>query len=169
MCVISGLVLWYFYRFLAVNLLIKMMLVLDILPEKHCNKIKNAHNLNFLLSWLYPTEAYVGILERHMRPSTRQLFPGTPCLFQQNNARPHSARVTTAWLRRLRVLDWAACSLALSPIENVLPHYEKENQTIASTDCWAAQVLYTPRMGNYWNWKTATIDIFSSQMIAKCH
>ena len=43
-------------------------------------------------------EAYVGILERHMLPSRRRLFPGTPCLFQQDNARPHSARVTTVWL-----------------------------------------------------------------------
>ena len=49
------------------------------------------------------------------------LFPGTPCLFQQDNAWPHSAQVTTAWLRRhrVRVLDWPACSPDLSPIENV--------------------------------------------------
>ena len=38
----------------------------------------------------------------YMLPS-RQPFPGTPCLFQQDNARPHSARVTTAWLHRHRV------------------------------------------------------------------
>ena len=41
-------------------------------------------------------EAYVGILERHMLLSRRQLFPGTPCLFHEDNATPHSARVTTA-------------------------------------------------------------------------
>ena len=116
-------------------------------------------------------EAYVGILERRMLPSRRRLFPGTPCLFQQDNARPHSARVTTAWLRRhrVRVLDWPASSPDLSPIENVMADHEEENQTTATTDCWAAQVLYTPRMGKNSTCKTATIDIFSSQTITKCN
>ena len=38
---------------------------------------------------------------------------------QQGNARPHSAWVTTAWLRRhrVRVLDWPASSPDLSPTE----------------------------------------------------
>ena len=59
-------------------------------------------------------EAYVGILERHTLPSKR-LFPGTPCLFQQDNARPHSAQVITVWLRRhrVRVFDWPAVQIYL--------------------------------------------------------
>ena len=64
-------------------------------------------------------ETYVGILERHMLPSRGWLFPRT--LFQQDNARLHSAQVTTAWLCRCSVcvFDWSACSPDLSPIENV--------------------------------------------------
>lgn len=31
-------------------------------------------------------------------PSKQRLFHGRRCLFQQDNAKPHSAGVTTAWL-----------------------------------------------------------------------
>ncbi|GBL83170.1 hypothetical protein AVEN_165375-1 [Araneus ventricosus] len=42
-------------------------------------------------------------------------------LFQQENARPHTAQITETWLRtkRVPVLEWPAASPDLSPIENI--------------------------------------------------
>ncbi len=66
-------------------------------------------------------ERYIKVLEQHMLPSRQCLFQGRPCLFQQDNAKPHTAAITTAWLRsrRVRVPNWPACSPDLSPIENI--------------------------------------------------
>ncbi len=61
-------------------------------------------------------------------PSRRHLFQGRPCVFQQDNAKPHSAAITTAWLhsRRVRVLKWPACSPDLSPIKNIWHIYNEK-------------------------------------------
>ncbi len=66
-------------------------------------------------------ERYIKVLEQHILPSKLRLFQGRPCVFQQDNAKPHTVAITTAWLRsrRVRVLNWPACSPALSPIENI--------------------------------------------------
>ncbi len=63
-------------------------------------------------------ERYIKFLEQRMLPSRQRLFQGRACVFQQDNAKPHTAANTTAWLhsRRVRVLNWAACSPDLSPI-----------------------------------------------------
>ncbi len=65
-------------------------------------------------------EMYIQVLEQHMLPSRRRLFQGRPCIFQHDNAKPHTASITTSWLRRrIRVLKWPACSPDLSPKETI--------------------------------------------------
>ncbi len=66
-------------------------------------------------------ERYIKVLEQHMVPSRRRVF-------QQDNEKPHTAAITTAWLRsrRVRVLNWPVCSPDLSPIENIW-HIIKRN------------------------------------------
>ncbi len=66
-------------------------------------------------------ERYIKVLEQHMLPSRWRLFQGRPCVFQQDNAKPHTAAITTAWLRsrRVRMLNWPTCSPDLSPIDNI--------------------------------------------------
>ncbi len=36
-------------------------------------------------------ERYIKVLEQHMLPSRWRLFQGRPCVFQQDNAKPHTA------------------------------------------------------------------------------
>ncbi len=70
---------------------------------------------------LWNAERYIKVLDQHVLPSKWRLFQGGPCVFQQDNAKPHTAAITTAWLRRrrVRVLNFPACSPDLSPIENI--------------------------------------------------
>ncbi len=59
--------------------------------------------------------------ELWMLSSRRSLFQGRPCVFKPDNAKPHTAATTTAWLhsRRVWVLYWPACSPDLSHIERI--------------------------------------------------
>ncbi len=47
-------------------------------------------------------ERYIKVIKQHMLPSRWRLF-------QQDNAKPHTAAITTAWLCSRRVWGWMAC------------------------------------------------------------
>ncbi|GFX61638.1 transposable element Tcb2 transposase [Trichonephila clavipes] len=49
-----------------------------------------------------------------------QRLPGS--IFQQDNARPHTTRVSQDFLHTLTTLPWAARSPDLSPIEHIRDH-----------------------------------------------
>ncbi|GFU85467.1 transposable element Tcb2 transposase [Trichonephila clavipes] len=59
------------------------------------------------------------ILQPHVLPLTQRL-PGV--IFQQDNARPHTARVSQDCLRTVTTIPWPACSPELSPIEHICDH-----------------------------------------------
>ncbi len=83
-------------------------------------------------------ERYIKVLEQHMLPSRRRLFQGRPCVFQQDNTKPHTAAITTAWLRS------KFCSPDLSPIENIWriikrKIHQKRPQTLQQLETYIRQ------------------------------
>ncbi|GFW56408.1 transposable element Tcb2 transposase [Trichonephila clavipes] len=61
------------------------------------------------------------ILEPHVLPVMQRL-PGA--IFLQDNARPHTARVSQECLRTVTTLPWPARSPDLSPVEHIWDHLE---------------------------------------------
>ncbi len=63
-----------------------------------------------LLEGTMNAESEIKVFVQHMLPSRQCVFQGRPCVFQQDNAKLHTASFTTAW---------PACSPDLSPTENI--------------------------------------------------
>ena len=60
-------------------------------------------------------------LESYLRPSIDLLYPFEDCIFQEDNAPPHTAKITKKWLANngIPVLDCPPYSPDLNPIEHV--------------------------------------------------
>ncbi|GFU75022.1 transposable element Tcb2 transposase [Trichonephila clavipes] len=65
------------------------------------------------------------ILQLHVSPLMQQL-PGA--IFQQENARPHTARVSQTCLRTVTILAWFARFPDLSPIKYIWDNLRYNNQ-----------------------------------------
>ncbi|GFT86689.1 l-Fucosyltransferase [Trichonephila clavipes] len=64
--------------------------------------------------WHYDSQRYVhDILQPHVLPLIRRL---PRAIFQQDNARPHTARVSQDCLRTVTTLPWPVLPPDLSPI-----------------------------------------------------
>ncbi|GFV94019.1 DDE_3 domain-containing protein [Trichonephila clavipes] len=82
------------------------------------------------------------ILRPHVGPFLNGTFPGA--IFQQDNARPHTARVAQDFLRHFQTLPWPARSPDLSPVELVWDQLKPQMPLCHSVHDleWAVQNLW---------------------------
>ncbi|GFY14940.1 transposable element Tcb2 transposase [Trichonephila clavipes] len=82
------------------------------------------------------------VLQPHVRPFLNGL-PGA--IFQQDNARPHTARVSQDFLRHFQTIPWPARSPDFSPVEHVWDQLKRQMPSrhsvhdleLAVQDLWA--------------------------------
>ncbi len=141
------------------------------LPACHLHSVQNPASLMVwgcisayglhVLEGTMNVERYIKVLEQHMLPSRWRVF-------QQNNANPHSAAITTAWLRsrRVWVLNCPACSPGLSHIENIWHIIKQKIRQKQSMNSSAAGNLYQARMGPNYKIKTPEMCKLDAQTVS---
>ncbi|GFX68591.1 transposable element Tcb2 transposase [Trichonephila clavipes] len=81
-----------------------------------------------------------------LRPHVRPFLNGLPgAIFEQDNARPHTARVAQDFLRHFQTLPWPARSPDLSPVEHAWDQLKRQmpschsahDSELAVQDLWA--------------------------------
>ncbi|GFV21729.1 DDE_3 domain-containing protein [Trichonephila clavipes] len=81
-----------------------------------------------------------------LRPQVGHFLNGLPgAIFQQDNARPHTARVARDFLRHFQTLPWSGLSPDLSPVEHVWDQLKRQMPSchsvhdleLAVQDLWA--------------------------------
>ncbi|GFX22778.1 DDE_3 domain-containing protein [Trichonephila clavipes] len=79
------------------------------------------------------------ILRTHVGPFLNGL-PGA--IFQQDNARPHTARVAQDYLRHFQTLPWPARSPELYPVEHVWDQLKWQMLSCHSVHQWFSNFHY---------------------------
>ncbi|GBO00892.1 hypothetical protein AVEN_181191-1 [Araneus ventricosus] len=85
-----------------------------------CLAANGVDNLHFCTGTIKAPD-YIRVRDVNLGSSVQRLFDRKRYLFQQDDARPHTAQITKTWLRTkfVSVLEWSAASPDLSPIENI--------------------------------------------------
>ncbi|GFX56070.1 DDE_3 domain-containing protein [Trichonephila clavipes] len=109
------------------------------------------------------------ILGPHVGPFLNGL-PGA--IFQQNNARPHTARVAQDFLRHFQTLPWPARSPDLSPVEHVWDQLKRQmpscRPSASGQHKESNQLNAVPCGGMYcsWRWSNALLKLPSICVVA---